>query len=64
MIEKVKKPTVKDVAALAGVSATTVSLVINGKGSSIPELTHDRVRRARKTICTISACSRGATWTG
>lgn len=50
MIEKVKKPTVKDVAALAGVSATTVSLVINGKGSSIPELTHDRVRRAIKEL--------------
>lgn len=50
MIEKAKKPTVKDVAALAGVSATTVSLVINGKGSSIPELTHDRVRRAIKEL--------------
>lgn len=50
MIEKAKKPTVKDVAALAGVSATTVSLVINGKGDSIPEHTRDRVRRAVKEL--------------
>lgn len=46
MIDRAKKPTVKDVAARAGVSATTVSLVMNGKGESIPELTRDRVRRA------------------
>ncbi len=50
MLEKVKKPTVKDVAALAGVSTTTVSLVINGKGESIPEMTRDRVRRAVKEL--------------
>lgn len=50
MIEKAKKPTVKDVAVLAGVSATTVSLVINGKGESIPEMTRDRVRRAVKEL--------------
>ena len=45
-----KKPTVKDVAALAGVSATTVSLVLNGKGEGIPEMTRDRVRRAVKEL--------------
>lgn len=50
MIEKAKKPTVKDVAALAGVSATTVSLVLNGKCGGIPEMTRDRVRRAVKDL--------------
>ena len=50
MIGRTKKPTVKDVAALAGVSATTVSLVLNGKGEGIPEMTRDRVRRAVKEL--------------
>ena len=50
MIERAKKPTVKDVAAHAGVSATTVSLVMNGKGDGIPEMTRDRVRRAVKEL--------------
>lgn len=50
MIGRMKKPTVKDVAALAGVSATTVSLVLNGKGEGIPEMTRDRVRRAVKEL--------------
>lgn len=46
MIERAKKTTVKDVAMRAGVSITTVSLVMNGKGEGIPERTCDRVRKA------------------
>jgi len=50
MIAKMKKPTVKDVALRAGVSPTTVSLVLNGKGGGIPEATHDKVRRAVREL--------------
>lgn len=39
-----KKVTVKDVARRAGVSVTTVSLVLNGKAGAIPEETRRRVR--------------------
>jgi len=41
--------TVKDVAKLAGVSATTVSLVMNGK-SGISQVTRTRVMQAAKTL--------------
>ena len=41
--------TVKDVAKLAGVSATTVSLVMNGK-SGISQETRTRVMQAAKTL--------------
>ncbi len=45
-----KKPTIKDVATLAGVSPSTVSLVLNGKCSSLPEKTCERVRRAAQEL--------------
>src|SRR5262245_25624181 len=35
-----------DVADKAGVSTTTVSLVLSGRGTSIPDVTHRRVRDA------------------
>lgn len=41
-----KKVTIKDVAMRAGVSPTTVSMVLNGKDVSLPESTRERVRRA------------------
>ncbi len=41
-----KKVTIKDVAQRAGVSPTTVSMVLNGKSISLPESTRERVRRA------------------
>ncbi len=41
---KIKRPSMKDVADLAGVSRTTVSFVLNRKpNASIPEDTHERV---------------------
>ncbi|MBE3577949.1 MAG: LacI family DNA-binding transcriptional regulator [Limnochordales bacterium] len=45
-------PTIRDVAALAGVSITTVSRVINGKSSQIPisEATRDRILAAIQTL--------------
>ena len=41
-----KKTTIKDVALRAGVSATTVAMVLNGKDASLPQSTRERVRRA------------------
>ncbi len=41
-----KRITIKDVASKAGVSAATVSIVLNGKGGAVPESTKERVRRA------------------
>lgn len=41
-----KKPTLSDVAKLAGVSSTTVSLVLNNKADGIPDETKQRVSEA------------------
>ena len=42
-----KLPTMTDVARLAGVSQSTVSLVLRGKaGDNIPEATRDRIFQA------------------
>ena len=42
-----KKPTIKDVASMAGVSIATVSYVINGKeGQRIPEETKNKIFHA------------------
>ena len=43
-----KKVTIKDVALEAGVSATAVSIVLNGKGSSVPAHTQERIYEAAK----------------
>ncbi len=45
-----KKVTIKDVAGLTGVSAATVSLVLNGKGDNIPECTRQRIRTAAEKL--------------
>ncbi|MFR5102006.1 MAG: LacI family DNA-binding transcriptional regulator, partial [Christensenellaceae bacterium] len=45
-----KRATIKDVAAFAGVSVTTVSFVLNGRGGSVPERTAERVRAAAATL--------------
>lgn len=41
-----KKTTIKDVAAKAGVSVTTVSQILNHKGARFPAATHKQVRQA------------------
>ncbi|MFD4960428.1 LacI family DNA-binding transcriptional regulator [Microbacterium sp. NPDC058389] len=41
-----RRVTLKDVAAAAGVSATTVSFVVNGRADHIPESTRHRVEQA------------------
>lgn len=46
MKEARKKVTIKDVALRAGVSPTTVSMVLNGKDAALPENTRRRVRAA------------------
>lgn len=46
MKEARKKATIKDVALRAGVSPTTVSMVLNGKDAALPERTCERVRAA------------------
>lgn len=45
-----KRATIKDVAYHAGVSPTTVSMVLNGKDASLPERTRERVRRAAEEL--------------
>lgn len=45
-----RRPTSADVAAQAGVSRTTVSLVLNERGSSIPEPTRQRVIEAARAL--------------
>ena len=45
-----KKVTIRDVARRAGVSPTSVSLVLSGKAASLPEATRERVRRAAQEL--------------
>ncbi len=45
-----KQVTIKDVANLAGLSAATVSLVLNGKGVNIPLSTKERIAKAAKEL--------------
>ena len=45
-----KRPTIRDVAKLSGFSITTVSLVLNHKGTSIPQHTKDKVWQAANTL--------------
>ena len=46
-----KLPTMTDVARLAGVSQSTVSLVLRGKaGDNIPEATRDRIFQASSEL--------------
>ena len=45
-----KKTTIKDVAFHAGVSATTVSMVLNGKDNTIPKETRERVWEAARVL--------------
>lgn len=45
-----RRPTSADVAAQAGVSRTTVSLVLNERGTSIPERTRQRVIEAAREL--------------
>ena len=46
-----RRPRMSDVAATAGVSTTTVSLVLSGKaGSSIPDVTRERVLEASRSL--------------
>lgn len=49
-MQAIKKTTIKDVATAAEVSATTVSLILNGKGHSVPEATKERVLRAVEAL--------------
>ena len=46
----VKRITIKDVANEAGVSVTTVSLVLNGKADSVPDSTKERIYNATKKL--------------
>lgn len=51
MAKKKKRPSMKDVAHLAGVSRTTVSFVLNDvPNSNIPDATKDRVKAAVKQL--------------
>lgn len=45
-----KRPTIREVAAHAGVSPATVSLVLNGKKAGLPEETCGRVRAAARAL--------------
>ncbi|MFQ7078337.1 MAG: LacI family DNA-binding transcriptional regulator [Christensenellaceae bacterium] len=45
-----KRPTIREVAAHAGVSPATVSLVLNGKNAGLPEETCGRVRAAARAL--------------
>lgn len=45
-----RPPTAADVATLAGVSRTTVSHILNGRGERFPEETHERVRSAVREL--------------
>ncbi len=45
-----RKVTIKDVATVAGVSPTTVSMVLNEKKVAIPESTCARVRSVAKEL--------------
>jgi DNA-binding LacI/PurR family transcriptional regulator len=45
-----RPPTASDVAALAGVSRTTVYHVLNGRGQRFPDETHEKVRAAVREL--------------
>ena len=45
-----KRVTIKDVASAADVSVTTVSIVLNGKGSSVPKSTQERIFEAASNL--------------
>ena len=45
-----RRPTIKDVARIAGVSVTTVSNVLNGRTGSMTVETHDRVQEAIREL--------------
>ena len=47
---RVKRVTIRDVAAAAGVSATTTSFVLNGQDASISLETQDRVRQVAQNL--------------
>lgn len=50
MVRSGSTPLLKDVAAAAGVSSTTASLILNGKTESFPSTTVDRVRDAADSL--------------
>ncbi len=50
MTKRRRRPTSADVASRAGVSRTTVSLVLNDRGESIPETTRRRVFEAAREL--------------
>ena len=45
-----KRVTIKDVASEVGLSASTVSIVLNGKGASVPKKTQDRIFAAAEKL--------------
>lgn len=49
-MSRVPRIRIRDVAAEAGVSATTTSFVLNGRGASIPEVTRQRVMEVARRL--------------
>lgn len=50
MVEKAKRPSIKDVAKMAGVSITTVSQILNHKSDRFPQETVERVLAAKQEL--------------